>query len=634
LVKNPDHSRRSSALAALALSAAAGMALAEGNPAPGYGPWPYGQPYAQPQPQSGQPYGQPPGQTGWPRPYGQWPPAGPYGRTPPSAQAPYGQMPAQSMPWQYRPAPPDNARGTPPPSGWPAPSAPVQMPAQPQEQQQRSPAYAPGYGSAGYPQGYGQAWPGSQSYPQPGGRAMAAAAPRVEWSLDDTRPYLQQTLALRLSVYSPDNLTGVHSETAPSDDVLIQQIGSTTQSYRVDGAGNRERETRLVLMVTPLRAGDLELPTLRVGGTRDGVYGAELFQAAAESPVHLQVRPPMPSVRPWLPLKSLSIKATVDRPDELRPGEPVTLAIELAAIGGTAGPLPSLEERLATPGLRIYKERTLSDNRLSEDGREVEGKRTEYYTLVPQTGGQLRLPEIAVAWWNVDEDDKRVARLPIRTLEIAGGGGLASWLPALGGFGFAWSRAWVPLVAVLLVLGGYWAGILYRRVGLGEPVPLRQRLSSGLRLAGGLTRSGALAAMRRIKPSPLAARVRSAGLDLIPESSRLLRCVRYANRADSPAEWCERFEQAARAWLRAPADSSAPRMLERILKLRPRADRARVTRLMEQLDAALYGRQDLDFQRWKRDFRRQVGRLRGLFRPSAEPRIRRARLPELNPRAL
>ncbi|MGE5154321.1 MAG: hypothetical protein ACM3ST_09920, partial [Bdellovibrio bacteriovorus] len=84
--------------------------------------------------------------------------------------------------------------------------------------------------------------------------------------------------------------------------------------------------------------------------------------------------------------------------------------------------------------------------------------------------------------------------------------------------------------------------------------------------------------------------------------------------------------------LRACGTGSLPNMTERILALRPRADRSKLTRLMEQLDAALYGRQDIDFPRWKRDFMRQIGRAPALLRPRrTESRIRRAHLPALNP---
>jgi hypothetical protein len=291
---------------------------------------------------------------------------------------------------------------------------------------------------------------------------------------------------------------------------------------------------------------------------------------------------------------------------------------------------------------RVYREQSLTDSGLSKDGRQLVSKRTEYYTLVPQSGGNLRLPQISVPWWNVDEGTREVATLPIRTLQIAGASGPFSLPDSILGAGSGWSKVWLPVAAVLLVLTGYWGGVLYRRREPGDGVSAVRALGPALaaRVRGGLSGATRFAgstaerALRRLHPAPLAAHARSVALGLIPPSSRFLMTVRYANQARDAAGWCERFEQAARRHLRSSGKSTLPNLTERILALRPRADRARVVRLMEQLDAALYGRQDIDFPRWKRDFMSQVGRTHALLHPPRpDSRIRRAHLPALNPRA-
>jgi hypothetical protein len=227
-----------------------------------------------------------------------------------------------------------------------------------------------------------------------------------------------------------------------------------------------------------------------------------------------------------------------------------------------------------------------------------------------------------------------VASLPIRTLSIDGGSGPFSLPDSITAGGSGWGKVWLPFAAVLLVLSGYWAGVFYHRreapEGPGIVVRLRGGLGDAARVASDQTR----ATLRRLHPAPIVIKAQSAALGLLPQSSRFLMVARHANQAKDPAGWCERFEQAARRHLRASGKTTIPSMTERMLALRPRADRARLTRLMEQLDAALYGRQDIDFPRWKRDFMHQVGRVSGLLRRHrGDGRIRRAHLPALNPRA-
>lgn len=573
---------------ARAAAALLGLAilLASAGSARGWSYPPYG-PYGVPS-QGGYPY--------------QAPPQGPY------QGVPQGAYP-QAAPYQYRPQQPDNARGATP--TYPAPAAPRQIP--------------------GYQSGYQGGWPGGYAQPQ---AQRQSQPPRLEWSLDDTQAYVQQNLLLRLRLVSDESLETADPELADTGDVLMKRVGEPVARTRSANGGRQENVTEYVVALTPLRAGTLELPPPKVSGTRRGLYGRnERYEAVATLPIRLQVRPAMASVSPWLPLKSLTLNATVDRPEQVRPGQPVTLILELSSVGADAVQLPSLQDQLASPDFRVYREQTLTDSGLSKDGHQLVGKRTEYYTLVPQSGGNLRLPEISVPWWNVDTGTREVASLPIRTLNIAGGSGPFSLPDSITAGGSGWGKVWIPFAALLLVLAGYWAGVFFRRSEPGEGPGLATRLRGGLddvsRVVGGQAR----ALLQRLHPAPIATKAQSAAMGLLPQSSRFLMAVRHANQAKDPAGWCDRFEQAAREHLRVSGKSTFPSMTERMLTLRPRADRAKLTRLMEQLDAALYGRQDIDFPRWKQDFMRQVGRASGLLRrPRGDSRIRRAHLPALNPR--
>ena len=549
-------------------------------------------------------------------------PQGPYQAPAQGGYQPSPQMPYGGMPYQYRPVQPENARGTPPVYQPPPSQAPTfQSPVG------QAPGYQPGY-QGGWPGGYGQQTPA----------ARQSRPPRLEWSLDETRPYVQQNLLLRLRLISSESLTTADPELPANGDVLFQKLaGPTSSTQAVGGNGDREVVTDFVLTLTPLRSGNLELPALKVTGTRPGPYGAsERYEAVASKTIRLQVRPAMASVRPWLPLHSLTLNAAFDHGEDVRPGQPVTLALELAAVGAHAAQLPHLEDQLTSPDFRVYREQSLTDTKPSSDGRQILGKRTDYYTLVPQSGGILRLPQIEVPWWNVDAGTREVATLPIRTLSVSGGSGPFSLSASLTAARSGWGKVWLPLGAVILVLAGYWAGVIYRgRAASTEPgISLAARMRGAAADVDRAVREWTRRALNRLHPAPVAASLQGAALGLLPESSRLLMVTRDANQAGNPAAWCERFEQGARRHLRACSTGSLPNMTERILAMRPRADRAKLTRLMEQLDAALFGRQDIDFPRWKRDFMRQIGRGSALLRARRpESRIRRAYLPALNPTA-
>jgi hypothetical protein len=422
--------------------------------------------------------------------------------------------------------------------------------------------------------------------------------------------------------------------------VLLQRIQGPTARSRTGSDGRREIVNEFVFALTPLRAGDIELPAITVSGTQAadpygyGQGAGRRYSATSREGIRLQVRPAMATVQPWLPLQDLSLKATLDSGEEVEEGQPVTLVLELNAAGATGAQLPSLEPFLRSTDFRVYREQTLTNAEISSDGRRLEGKRTEYYTLVPGSGGKLQLPEIRLPWWNVTTGTREYAGLPIRTLLVEGQTGPFGFSTSSsnpGGGGMSWF--WMPLAGLLLLVVGYWAGVWFkgREPGGIALAPLGARIGAGLRAvsdraADGLDRLG-----RRLDPAPMLASLRPRLSRALPRSTRFLMCVRSADRESNPVRWCERFQESTCRHLQFDSQAPLPGMTGRILQLRPGADPQQVRRLMEQLDAALYGRQDIDFPRWKQQFRRQVGRRRGVLRADLRLRFRRPLLPELNP---
>lgn len=541
------------------------------------------------------------------------------------AQPDYGRSPA--IPWQFRPVPATHAQGT-LPNERGIPSAPRSGQWLPGQMFYPPPGYPP----PGYPQpGYPQQWPSGYA-PEP----AQSQAPRLEWSFDESQPYFQQPVILRLELIGSGNLSTANLELPATDEALIASLGDPIAHSRI-AAGQREIVTSYLLSVTPLRTGNLELPPIKIVGAQRA-DGLGRFESTTVRPLRLSVRPAMNSVQPWLALKSLRLSASIDPGGTLDPGQPATLALEIAAVGATANQLPSLESQLIGETLHIYREQTLTNSGLSPDGRDLIASRTEYYTLVPQAGGRLSLPEMRIPWWNVDRQLREVARLPIKTLDVRGLGPLE-----LSAFRLAESRLgvyWLPLAGLLLLLAGYWGGVFYRERLRQSAAAAKRSLSLRLRAAMTDAQGRLRQQLARLHPAPFLARARLAWMRRQSPDSRLRACLRYANRAATPGEWLERFESAARVRLLQtaisnPAISNLPEIgksvfMQTRIAHSPGAGSASPKR---QLEAALYGQQALDFPRWKRDLLRQFTHRSEFFgHPASRRRNRWATLPALNPR--
>ena len=129
--------------------------------------------------------------------------------------------------------------------------------------------------------------------------------------------------------------------------------------------------------------------------------GGESFEASSRRPLKMRVQPAGPSVKPWLPADQISLRARIQSSERAEAGKPLRLTIDLTAAGTTGTSLPSLEEQLQTSGFRVYREKTHTESKLSKDGRRLLGRRLESFTVVPQYSGELQLPALRLAWWNV-----------------------------------------------------------------------------------------------------------------------------------------------------------------------------------------------------------------------------------------
>ena len=581
----------------------------------------YQNPYGYAQPGSQQPYGQP-GQQ--PYPYGPQPTQQqPYGQ--PGAQQPYAQPGQQPYPYRQRGQQP---------YGQPGQSYPYSQPGR-----QQFPYSQPGQQPFGQPAQQSPRRPSSQprraqqpwTQPQPRYGASPARdsseTPRLEVSVSDLRPYIQQTLVLSLRIVSNSNLETVQPEIPNSAGLVIAKLDGPVAKARTSG-GKQEIVNEYRYALTPLTSGAISIPALRVKGTLSGGRGTPFDVVAPASHV-LEVQPVDASVQPWLPLHGLLVQSYMQGAESPEAGKPLSLVVDISAVGATGGQLPTFEKLLRSGGdFNVYREKSEVQGKVSSDGRFLLGNRTETFTLVPKFGGKIQIPELTIDWWNVDTGRPEKAIVPIRQL-------IAKGTPSSGDEkigdlfpGASSVLLWLPLIGLFGLTIGIWILAWLRQKRFGQVV--EEEITVVARFSAKQVRVffAWIAPIRRLQ------KVRQLFVRSLPKSYRLWFCVRVVDSETDPEVWSYMLKFLANKHLGIPPQIPLRQLADTLTDIHPHADRPTMRNLMGELDGYLYGESPVEFSAWKERFREQL-------KPSLIPvpgrgqtRIRRGgrpRLPSLNP---
>ena len=489
-----------------------------------------------------------------------------------------------------------------------------------QPQQPAMPQQYPGFGQPQQYPGYGQPPAGGYSQPAAGNREP----PRLEVEVVEKHPYVQQTLIMNLKVSSSENIATIDPEIPNTSTLVFKRLGDrAATSTRVRG-GQQVITHEFRYAVTPLQEGGVDIPSIRATGTF--AAGGARFETAPTRPISIQVLPMDPGVHPWLPLHGLIVESYIDETSGAAAGQPVSLEIQISAIGASGSQLPSLEKQLSTPDFRVYREESDTEGVLSSNGKYLTGRRSERFTLVPLHGGKIQIPELSIRWWNVDLGRVETATVPIRQLVASGSaraGQTDEMFPGASSF-----LLWVPLVAVFGVTIGFWILAWLRHKRFVQVVEEEIAVIAAF-ASQQLKRFLAwLAPIRRLQ------KLRQLFVRSLPPSFRLWFCVRLVNHEEEPEDWTYMLKFLANKHLGIPAQLPLRELGRRLSSIHARSDHRVMDDLMRQLDAAMYGSGTVDFPAWKRAFRRQLRPAWWRARRVEAGTVRRSRhLPRLNPGA-
>ena len=257
----------------------------------------------------------------------------------------------------------------------------------------------------------------------------------VVTTLSEKNPYKNQPVFYTVKLIAKVDLANVMMEKFTIDNAIVE-LTSDPKTYRTIVGGVAHGIVEWNYVITPLKAGELKIPSFTVqgraltkgrsGDPSDHPFGSffnmsgldlmQPFSLPTEEKL-LEINAPPPGMSPWLPAKSLKIEEGWDETATIRVGEPLTRSLIIRAEGLSSSQLPHISEsEQAASGYKIYADKPESGDEINESG--LFSFRKEQYTLIPEQEGDLVLPEIAIAFWDVTKKEKVWAKLPSRTLHV------------------------------------------------------------------------------------------------------------------------------------------------------------------------------------------------------------------------
>ena len=256
---------------------------------------------------------------------------------------------------------------------------------------------------------------------------------RLEVDVSPNEVYPQQQVLVRVRIIR----TGaqLENESLTPFELAGTQIEKVNQrSFRKVKNGKRQLITEISYVLLPEKSGTILLPQLSYqgneirGGNSQGNFGnfgnfGNIFQQRGRrifsnsEAQTIQVKAlPVAFKGWWLPAAKLELEEQWQPdPPEFRVGEPVTRTLTVSAYGVFGNQIPELSFELPEK-MKAYADQPSIETVKTQEG--LKGTRVEKWAIIPGQAGKLELPEISVAWWDVQKDEIRTSVFPARIIEV------------------------------------------------------------------------------------------------------------------------------------------------------------------------------------------------------------------------
>jgi hypothetical protein len=248
----------------------------------------------------------------------------------------------------------------------------------------------------------------------------------IELSLDPEKGpyYVHAQLSLTVKIFYQQNLTEATINPPAPEQASVRLLDEVP--FPAERNGTRYRVLQRRYAIFPERSGILEIPPMRLTGRlierpndrlwQPSVRGRRVTEESESLSIEVLPRPETFSGEHWLPAREMTIAQQLSDVSNLRVGEPVTRTVIVDAVG--------LEENMLEEpswpkmdNARIYPDQPQGISR--DDGRWVRGHKEFRYAIVPESAGELVLPEIRLDWWDTKANEARTAIVPEYRVEVA-----------------------------------------------------------------------------------------------------------------------------------------------------------------------------------------------------------------------
>ncbi|HET6586761.1 MAG TPA: BatD family protein [Oleiagrimonas sp.] len=236
-------------------------------------------------------------------------------------------------------------------------------------------------------------------------------------------PYVGEQIDLAVRFFYASTVGNGSLSLPHGNGIDVRPLGQDNR-YQVERGGRIYHVLEKHYAVIPRQAGSLELAPVTFYGTMaspgqfGGFFGNGRTVAARSKPIRLDVRarPSASGKGAWLPARKLTLSLEgLPADGQIEAGQSLTLTLTEKVTGLPFESLPE-PELPALDGVDVYPDQ--SQDHTGDDGHWLEGTRTRKFALVPQQAGTLTIPAITLAWWNVETNQKEVARIPAHKLHV------------------------------------------------------------------------------------------------------------------------------------------------------------------------------------------------------------------------